>query len=366
MNISSVIFQSENISVVQTLGSRTDVVVVTFTPEEHKHTSPPQGFSQTYFEKVGIPSISFVSNADHWWQIDDMKEALAVVRSAVGAFPRVLSYGTGMGAYGALIFSSALGATEVLALAPLISRAGKDARQEAPTEMLALDRQEVGEGISPDANVLLVYDPLTRDAYHLRKIVGGRVHHLEVPLIGQNVFSFLKTIGILDPLLQDAIAGKSDLANYRDDVLQKRKIWPTYWLVLGEKASEAGRHKDAAACFERAAGLDPRYPTLLKWARSCERSGDIETAAQQYAQALLVKPGDERVTEKTVKLLLAATRTAIRNGDLDQATQNAELAARIAPDNEDVKATGQRLVRIRNRESHSGLPGQAPADVQPI
>lgn len=366
MSISNVIFQSKHISVVQTSGARTDAIAVTFTPEDHRYVSPPQGFSQAYFENLGIPSIAFVSNSNHWWQIEDMKEALAVVRSAVSAFPRVLSYGTAMGAYGALIFSSALGATEVLALAPLISRAAKDARQEAPTEMLALDRQEVGEGISQHANVLLVYDPLTRDAYHLRKIVGDHVQHLEIPLIGQNVFSFLKTNGVLDALLQDTIAGDSDLANYRDDVLQKRKLWPTYWLGLGEKASEAGRHKDAAACFERAAGLDPRYPTLLKWARSCERSGDIETAAQQYAQALLVKPGDERVTEKTVKLLLAATRTAIRNGDLDQATENAELAARIAPDNEDVKATGQRLVRIRNRESHSGLPGQAPADVQPM
>ena len=65
-----------------------------------------------------MPAIFIVAKQNHWWQVEGLDELCASVKRFSRRFDRVVSYGSSMGGYGALLTAEAVGATHVLAVSP--------------------------------------------------------------------------------------------------------------------------------------------------------------------------------------------------------------------------------------------------------
>ncbi len=76
---------------------------------------------ETLAEKLDLNVLAFMTYSDNWYPAAKMAAAAAAVRPELDQFAERVAYGTSMGAYAALKFSSLLGATAVLAFNPQAS-----------------------------------------------------------------------------------------------------------------------------------------------------------------------------------------------------------------------------------------------------
>jgi len=174
-----------------------DVLFVTFSSRrEHgaKGGPRPDGFGEHFLASQRIPYICFINKANHWWQTEEVPTAIEQLKRdhRLDRFARIVTYGASMGAYGALLFSGALNASDVLAFSPQYSVAGELPLQpEWRSEMMGVPIlfEPMSRRISPTARVLLISDPLTKlDRQHIAAIEGARsCERVPVPFSGQHL-----------------------------------------------------------------------------------------------------------------------------------------------------------------------------------
>lgn len=354
MITTGVVFQTENISVVHTPGTRSDVVAVTFTPLQHKEISPPEGFAQRFFEKRGIPSVCFVSHWDHWWQVNEMEQALNVARAVTSNYRRVMTYGTSMGGYGALAYSGKLDATEVVAFSPQYSIDGQkvpfETRWRRHADRLSFENDSMDTGLRQNANILLGYDPDTLDGLHVQKIKANNARHLKVPMIGHGVIAYLNATGVLGPILTAAADGNINVDPYMQIIHDKRQEWPAHWISLADDALAKESLHEAVNFLQRAIALEPNsFSTTIKLARTYERLKDVENAAIWYPKAFDLRPSDKYAQEKAIRFLSSTARSRLRDGLFEEALKKARLAVTVDPENDDMAELAKRATTLVKR-----------------
>ncbi len=94
--------------------------------------------------------------------------------------------------------------------------------------------------------------------------------------------------------------------------------WQELWM-LGDYYSARRDHGHAAEMLERAVALRPEEPLLIEaWARACEASGDLATAARQYRQLADLEP-HRRATH-----VARVVDLELQQGHRDEANQAAD------------------------------------------
>ncbi len=115
--LDEIIFEDEDLQVIYHPGN-SNYTLITFSPMD----MPVLGHNywcQTLVVKESISTIGFVAKRAHWYLADSMRAAIdAAKRTRRG---QVITYGSSMGAYGALKWAERLGATGVVAIAPQYS-----------------------------------------------------------------------------------------------------------------------------------------------------------------------------------------------------------------------------------------------------
>lgn len=81
------------------------------------HTSG-RCWGQEPIDKLGISTLGVVCKGNLWYPSEGMKDACAAAAVVANRFTTCVLYGFSMGAYGALKYSRAIGATQVIALSP--------------------------------------------------------------------------------------------------------------------------------------------------------------------------------------------------------------------------------------------------------
>lgn len=83
------------------------------------------------------------------------------------------------------------------------------------------------------------------------------------------------------------------------------------WLGLGQVYEEAGRSKDAAACYEKAlANPVHRSDELITLARFCQSRKWLEAACTNYAEAIQLNPSDAGLRMEAGQVLVSLNRHA--------------------------------------------------------
>lgn len=252
----AVLFDGSDLYVRADLTLPGEAVIVTFSPRRDFATRKgprSSGFGESLFQREGIPHVCFISKANHWWHTAELQAAMDLVRPLVQRFSRVVTYGVSMGAHGALIAARDLGATHVLAFAPQADVSGAlplhplwqtDLRDVAMCHDLATRLPR------PDTRITLVVDPTVAvDRAHRRAIEALMpAESLLTPLSGHSSSLFLADLGLLKPIVLDALAGCFDILATRRHIRGARMRHPLYAIKLAAWHAKRGRAGQARAC----------------------------------------------------------------------------------------------------------------------
>ncbi len=242
------LFRSNDVVVRRVPAENVDRWIVTFDHYGIGHGFDRPGFGEAYLKAQGISAIHVMGRAEDWYQYADMEAALATVREATRDATRVVTYGSSMGAYAAIRFADAVGATDVLALSPQYSIDPN----VAPDEIRWLQdrrriqwRPEMNGPIASSARTIVVYDPTGPDRWHGDRI-GADVacEAVRLPHTAHPVTIYLAETGLLTPLITRILDGSFDSRAFRREA---RKARVASGIYLGELAAAQPRRRAATA-----------------------------------------------------------------------------------------------------------------------
>lgn len=343
--------------------------VVTFDCYHDDRTLDRPGFGEDYFARHGIAATHLLSRDNDWFQYPRLPDALAAMRAAAAGAGSVLAYGSSMGAYAAVRFADAVGATAALALSPQYSidpakvpferRWGQDQRRVRA--LPGLDGP-VRCRIRP----VVAYDPCGMDRPHADLIARDTpIQRLRLPFAGHPVGGYLQEAGLLHGLVMQALDGTLDVAAVERAARAARRGLATYYgtlagrqpssrpnlaVSLAQRAvlldpgrpeghhalalrlSAAGRHAEALAAHEQVAALERHPGYLVDYSIALSRAGDTARALAVAHEIRAAWPHHAGIHNSIAELLRARR-------DLPGALRHAEQALALDPASEHYRRT---------------------------
>ena len=231
-----VLFDGTDLYVRGDLDAPGEALVVTFSPRRDfatKKRPRSAGFGEDLFRREGLPHVCFISKANHWWHTAELQQAIASLKPKLGRFSRIVTYGVSMGAYGALVAARDLGASHVLAFSPQVDVSGRlplNAVWRKDLKGVAMVQDLSANPPPPETRITLILDPtIDMDQAHRRDLLALRpAETLPTPFSGHSSALFLADLGLLKPLVLDAVAGRFDLAAHRRSLRENRARHPLY------------------------------------------------------------------------------------------------------------------------------------------
>lgn len=288
-------------------------LMVTFTPLIHAEFDPPVGFGQAFFAKHGIPCLSFVSSRPHWWQTPELFGALDQAREIAARYDQVVTYGSSMGGYGALLCSGPLGATEVIAACPQFSidpaKAPFERRWLHHARKLDFVFDDMNQTMSRTAKKYVIYDPTIVDREHAALFDKRNMEDVRLAFAGHAPLAYLGSMKLLTGSILAMVNGEFDKARLISDVREVRKSLPDAWVELGRVRAARGDISRAVKSFEKAKALGSRLSRpRLELSKLKSSAGTIDDALDEIEQARALLPADAKIAKTTKALIARAIR----------------------------------------------------------
>ncbi|MCQ4158996.1 hypothetical protein NON00_03540 [Roseomonas sp. GC11] len=248
--------------------------IVTFAPRQDGKVLWGHSFLRRF--DAAIYGVADVTNT--WFPAEDMALLLPALREKLAGYERVILYGFSMGAYAALKYSRALGASTVLAFAPQYSITPEDAGHFDRRRPRLFYRPDLHAGMRLQAGdlggeALVFYDPLFReDAQHVALISRcGPLRRVLMPFTNHDTLRFAMATKILEPLFQACLAGTPPGAAELRRWIRPRRAAATHYveeipLRLGKRREAQGKAPRPAFpehFLDPAAPLASPQPSLL-------------------------------------------------------------------------------------------------------
>lgn len=245
-----ILFSGDDVRVVSNIidGAR-GVLVVSFPSADPKQGLDRPGFGSRWLYELGLSSVAVKVSYNHWFQTPEMDAALASIAAIAGDFDRVVTYGSSMGAYGAIACSKAVGAHTVLAVSPQWSidpeRIPWDRRWLEESSRIARHhgfvRDKMNE-IATDGDVLVIADPWDIDAIHARHILMdvAKGNWISIPGSGHPAMSLLKEYKMVSRFMRSILIEGRCPDDWRAEIRIKRRMAQRYWLSLAKAAAARG------------------------------------------------------------------------------------------------------------------------------
>ncbi|MCD0420826.1 hypothetical protein LOC51_26715 [Rubrivivax sp. JA1024] len=266
-------------------GGEGRTLVITFDPLQYLHERPP--FGHEFLRKQALDVVAVRKKRENFYQPLSRETFEAVVGPVTAAYPRVVSYGSSLGAYAALYY----GCNEpwiVIASSPRNSthpQYGAKAMQK----LVEFRHQRLDGAGRPRCDAVILYDPRDKiDRAYLRgevlpKFSAAQV--IEVPFSGHPTNQFLGEIGFVAPFVRAVLADEPRSRWPRLDRRGKRALSPSYHQVLALMCLDHGHLHWAETLAARAIELNPRHMLALR------TLGMVRLAQKRHAEAVaLLEP----------------------------------------------------------------------------
>ena len=202
------------------------------------------GWSSAFLRKHAISHLCVKPLRRDWYQGPGLAKAFSVFK-ADGFFDRyksVMTYGSSMGGFGALIYADYIGADKVLAFNPQSAMSRKVVPFES--RWLSIQRSHQWDGPFADAKgksehakeVILTADMRHwQDREHVRRILSHNSRIINVPYLGHGTPAWLATMGLLSHFVLQIIKDEKldEVALYRGQ--RQRRKYPAYYQQLLSK-----------------------------------------------------------------------------------------------------------------------------------
>jgi len=280
----------------------------------------PMPFGEAVFLKYGLNAVHVVACGPHWYQYEDSPAAARAIRAHVAPASRVITYGTSMGGYAALMFSGDVGADLALSFSPQFSVDGAkvpfETRWRDDAEAIlrrgGFVYDDMAQGLTRTGRVVVAYDPLDDDGLHVACLRPIRpFEELIVPFSQHRTIRVLAEARLASWLLREAASGTLDIGEARRRVRGGRHASSTYLRYLGRRLQMRGAPA-ALGLLRQAADLtrDDDTEALESDVALLLRAGDEARALAQYLRLLrlepsLARPGSVRDFMRHAKGLIA-------------------------------------------------------------
>lgn len=219
-------------------------------------------FGERFLAGQGISAVHVVNARNSWYHELDWREAIETARAQSAHYSRVVTYGSSMGAYAALLFADRLGASSILALSPQYSHDPRKAPFETrwPEHRRHKWLPELSAPLAGNVPAIVAYDPVVpADRLHVERIATEvPIDPLTLPHAGHVSAAFLAECGLLSELVLAVADGDVDLTEFRWRARIGRKQSLHYLIGLSDAAHRRGRHQIALDLARRIVELQPQ------------------------------------------------------------------------------------------------------------
>ncbi|WP_091742927.1 hypothetical protein [Phenylobacterium immobile] len=248
-----------------------DTCVVTFSHrEKYPYADGKAGFSEGFLQKRGIPHVCFIAKRNHWWQVRSLPYAMSAAWAAIaGKHRRVVTYGSSMGGYGALLAAAFFPVHKVITFHPQVSLNQvnvSDRRWTIEQSELTFWFDELAYRVSPETEVSVIYDRwLELDRRHVDFLRQQRpIDEIHIGLSGHGTMEVLHQTGLLTPLIEGLIAGEADRTDFKKKFRAARKWSPYLYSMVSELLTSDGRREWAAIYNRRGKKIAERLALRAK------------------------------------------------------------------------------------------------------
>lgn len=262
-----IIFSGKDIRVVSALQDRSGPVLVTFQPaavEGAEHGFTGGGFGENWAVKR-CAAVLFKSRYSHWYQSTETEDALETARQHLQGRD-IVTYGSSMGGYAAIVTSKALQARRVIALSPQYSidpqKVPWDTRYNVFARHLNFFRDDMQNLVSRDAEIYVFYDPFDLDHLHHREIsrVVSNLISVRVPFAGHPASARMKDAGVLGLALSGIFDAHFDQTAFTQIYARNKRNLAGYWSRLFNLARGRGTRSSKLEVIVRGAGNRGHVP----------------------------------------------------------------------------------------------------------
>ena len=244
------LFDSADLAV-EFVPAQSDTLVVSFSSfsgEKGRHSR----FGYPFLGNKGFAAVYVVAKLNHWWQTPDMDEAAHHIRRVARRYRRVVTYGSSMGGFGALLMADAVGATHVLAVSPQTVLSDPRVPLKAQWQTFISQRPIIRDGVRdrlPErCTVTVLYDPSARrDRSHVQHIADlPGVTGFAAPFGSHKILRVLQEMGIVSDVTVRLINGNLDSGEFRRLFRDGRRRSPSYLTYLALQCAKRGHPQFAA------------------------------------------------------------------------------------------------------------------------
>ena len=200
---------------------RSDVLLVTFDNlSSIGEYDPPQPWLQMRAANAGLSILGIMASRKDWYRNQDTPALITALHGAglFAQFRRVCFTGASMGGFAALAYSALVPGSVVLAFSPQTSLSRKiarfDKRYRYATRTWDWDTAahlDAAAAAPLASEVHVVFDPFVpEDRAHADRIRGAGVRQITAPHMGHRAIRQLKSVGVLQPLIEGVARGTFD------------------------------------------------------------------------------------------------------------------------------------------------------------
>ncbi|UPK33966.1 hypothetical protein IVB18_38265 [Bradyrhizobium sp. 186] len=289
------LFSSEELDV-SFLPGASDFLLVTFSALDF--STKTDAFWGRYFaEKNGISALGFVAKKNNWYPRRFVEEGLKSVMPRIRHMPRRITYGSSMGAYGAVKYSKVLGATACAAFSPQFSIDPADGITRS--SYTSYFRPELHDGMAirgqdVSANCYIFYDQTDDfdrgNAEYISKVAPG-TRLVRIRNVGHEVIKVLGNAPNTIKLLKFCLEARDDEIHSLMRTLRARS--PARYSGVATALALRNR-KLAGKIFDKYQDRFDQKQRAIYFdvmAEACALSQEFELARAYIVKALEILPG---------------------------------------------------------------------------
>lgn len=215
---------------------------------------------ESFFAKRGIPAVYFLARRNDWYQSKEVWEAIKTLEQfgLWDKYQHITTYGLSMGAYGALLFSKAVRANRVIAIAPQYSIDSRvvafETRWLEDRERINFQYDDMADGLIQDGEVVVFYDRFFDfDKRHVDMIAAVRpVEKFLVNFSTHTVARALNDMGIFSQIMERLFNRQLNKKEFSDWIRSARHHSPLLLHNMARTVQQKGRDDIASVLFARA------------------------------------------------------------------------------------------------------------------
>lgn len=323
--LAEILYDGEEVQVLHQPGASA-YTLVTF-GLMHSRANGHNFWGEKLVARAGLDCIAVMPKSANWFPPALMEAPAAAIRAA--ADRPLVTYGTSMGAYGALRYSAAIGAETAIAFAPQTTIdpdlvGGFDPRYRRYFRPDWHSGSEIRAGhLAPRAWVF--HDPTMRfDRFHVERLSEmPEIAEVTLPYTGHKPVATAASSAVALEMIGACRSG--DAAALRHILLARRKRLPDYFLGLAEELRRRGQFGRVLAVADAGLARFPGSPDLhILRAAAFEALGERGAAIAAAERAVGERPGHHLAQLRLAELRLAHGRVADAARGLEAALADIE------------------------------------------